>query len=135
MRKVLVDADNNVVNVIEWSEGSDYTPPEGLTLVDDGDGAAIGGTYNPAAKTFTPPAVVDPDPTVAPPTGEEFAALQQQVAAIQAVAIPAWASGVNYAVGKVVSYEGTLYKCIQAHTSQANWMPPAVPALWTPVVQ
>jgi hypothetical protein len=29
-----------------------------------------------------------------------------------------------------VTYNGELYKCIQAHTSESNWMPPVVPALW-----
>jgi chitinase len=42
----------------------------------------------------------------------------------------AWAAGVAYAVNDTVSYSGSVYKCLQAHTSQADWMPPAVPALW-----
>ena len=28
---------------------------------------------------------------------------------------------------------GTLYKCVQAHTSQSDWMPSATPALWKTV--
>lgn len=44
---------------------------------------------------------------------------------------PAWASGVAYGVGKRVRYDGNLYKCMQAHTSQADWTPDATPALWT----
>lgn len=44
---------------------------------------------------------------------------------------PAWASGIAYAVGYRVRYEGNLYKCVQAHTSQADWTPDATPALWT----
>lgn len=43
---------------------------------------------------------------------------------------PAWATDTAYAVGYRVQYNGTLYKCIQAHTSQADWMPDATPALW-----
>lgn len=43
---------------------------------------------------------------------------------------PAWATDTAYAVGDRVQYNGTLYKCIQAHTSQADWMPDATPALW-----
>ena len=27
-------------------------------------------------------------------------------------------------------YNDLLYRCVQAHTSQADWTPPAVPALW-----
>ena len=43
---------------------------------------------------------------------------------------PLWESGVLYAVGDRRQYDGLLYRCIQTHTSQADWMPPAVPALW-----
>lgn len=42
-----------------------------------------------------------------------------------------WAVGVAYAVGDRRTYEGKLYRCVQAHTSQADWAPPVVPALWT----
>ena len=43
---------------------------------------------------------------------------------------PVWATDTAYAVGDRVQYNGTLYKCVQAHTSQADWMPDATPALW-----
>ena len=43
---------------------------------------------------------------------------------------PAWATDATYVVGNRVQYNGVLYKCIQAHTSQADWMPDATPALW-----
>ncbi len=42
----------------------------------------------------------------------------------------AWAIGVAYAVNDTVTYGGSTYKCLQAHTSQADWTPPATPALW-----
>lgn len=45
----------------------------------------------------------------------------------------AWAVGVAYAVGDMVTYEGVTYTCRQAHTSIASWTPPAVLALWLPV--
>lgn len=41
-----------------------------------------------------------------------------------------WQAGVAYAVGDRRQYEGMLYRCVQAHTSQSDWIPPAVPALW-----
>jgi len=41
-----------------------------------------------------------------------------------------WATGVAYSVGDEVDYEGTTYRCLQAHTSIAGWQPPNVPALW-----
>ena len=43
---------------------------------------------------------------------------------------PLWESGVPYAVGDRRKYDGLLYRCVQAHTSQNDWIPPAVPALW-----
>lgn len=48
-------------------------------------------------------------------------------------AVRVWEKGVAYAVGDVVAFpkeDGTRYTCIQAHTSQAGWQPPAAPALW-----
>ena len=46
------------------------------------------------------------------------------------VLFPNWEVGVYYSVGDRRQYDGLLYRCVQAHTSQADWMPPAVPALW-----
>lgn len=44
---------------------------------------------------------------------------------------PAWASGVSYAVGDIVTYtDGNLYVVRQAHTSQPDWQPPNVLALY-----
>ena len=46
---------------------------------------------------------------------------------------PAWVVGKAYAVNDRAQYNGTLYKCIQVHTSQSDWMPSATPALWKTV--
>jgi hypothetical protein len=37
---------------------------------------------------------------------------------------------VAYASGQKVNYNGEVYQCLQGHTSEPNWMPPVVPALW-----
>ena len=39
----------------------------------------------------------------------------------------------EYEVGDRIRYNDTLYKCVQAHTSQAQWTPDVTPALWTEV--
>ena len=39
-----------------------------------------------------------------------------------------------YAVGDKVRYNGTLYKVLQAHTSQADWTPDAAPSLFARVL-
>ena len=41
-----------------------------------------------------------------------------------------WETGTKYAVGDRRRCDGKVYKCLQAHTSQTGWEPPAVPALW-----
>ena len=46
---------------------------------------------------------------------------------------PMWEIGRAYAVDDRVQYGGILYKCVQAHTSQADWMPDITPALWVAV--
>ena len=46
---------------------------------------------------------------------------------------PMWKTATEYDVGVRVQYNGTLYKCVQAHTSQADWAPDATPALWVVV--
>ena len=48
---------------------------------------------------------------------------------------PVWATGVAYTLGERMRYEGKLYKCVQAHTSQAGWEPDKTPALWTEVAE
>lgn len=44
---------------------------------------------------------------------------------------PKWESGIVYEIGDRRQYDGLLYRCVQAHTSQVGWEPPQVPALWT----
>lgn len=47
---------------------------------------------------------------------------------------PAWATGTDYAAGFKVQRGGTLYKCLQSHTSQPDWTPDAAPSLWAKVL-
>ena len=43
---------------------------------------------------------------------------------------PEWQADVSYAQSDIVSYGGKLYRCNQAHTSQADWTPDATASLW-----
>ena len=61
------------------------------------------------------------------------ASLSDEAALTGVELFPLWSVGKAYATGDRVQYEGTLYKCVQGHTSQADWTPPATPALWTAV--
>ena len=48
---------------------------------------------------------------------------------------PHWSgNGVSYAVGDRRQYDGSLYKCLTAHTSQAGWTPTAATSLWAKVL-
>ena len=47
----------------------------------------------------------------------------------------AWAVGLDVSVGDRLEYGGKLYRCEQAHTSQAEWTPDKTPALWTEVAK
>lgn len=46
---------------------------------------------------------------------------------------PHWSDSATYEVGDRVSYESTLYRCLQAHTSQPTWTPSDSPSLWVRV--
>ncbi|GAB3946698.1 carbohydrate-binding protein [Corynebacterium tapiri] len=43
---------------------------------------------------------------------------------------PAWKPGISVKAGDKYTYGGVLYQVIQAHTTQAGWAPPNVPALF-----
>ncbi len=47
---------------------------------------------------------------------------------------PSWAVDTAYAVGDRRKYDGKLYRCVQAHTSQEGWEPSVTPALWVRTV-
>lgn len=47
---------------------------------------------------------------------------------------PAWSpDSVQYEVDYKVLHEDILYKCISAHTSQADWAPGVAPSIWTAI--
>ena len=45
---------------------------------------------------------------------------------------PRWRPNRDVAVDEVYGFSGTLYRVVQAHTTQADWTPPEVPALFVP---
>ena len=46
---------------------------------------------------------------------------------------PMWKTDHAYETGDRVQYESKLYKCLQAHTSQADWKPSEAVSLWVEV--
>lgn len=62
---------------------------------------------------------------------EKAAASLDDNDAVNAVKLfPAWAIGVSVTVGERYQYADKLYKCLQAHTTQADWKPDDSPSLW-----
>ena len=45
---------------------------------------------------------------------------------------PTWEVDTDYSEGDVVNYDNSLYKVVQAHTSQEEWKPTDTPAIYTP---
>ena len=64
-------------------------------------------------------------------TMAEAGSIDPVTAAEHADLFAEWAYPIAYTVGQIRRYNGTLYKCVQAHTSQADWAPPAAPSLWS----
>ena len=69
-----------------------------------------------------------------------FAASLSDEKALEVAAIyDSWVVGKTYEVGEFITYgenavgDVQLYKVVQAHTSQADWMPGATPSLYTAV--
>jgi hypothetical protein len=48
---------------------------------------------------------------------------------------PMWKVDTAYQTGDRVQYESKLYKCLQSHTSQADWIPTTALSLWTEVAE
>ena len=92
-----------------------------------------------------------PEPVI-PPTNAELASSLASVQSASAVAFVAlcevgtldtvtasehaelfaeWAYPVAYTVGQLRRHNGKLYRCVQAHTAQADWTPDTAASLWS----
>ena len=60
----------------------------------------------------------------------ESGAIDEVTATEHTAVFAPWAEGVKYVVGNLRSFGEKLYKCVQNHTSQADWTPDVTPALW-----
>ena len=48
---------------------------------------------------------------------------------------PEWAADTEYTIGYKAQRNGKLWRCIQAHTSQAGWEPENAASLWTEICE
>lgn len=62
------------------------------------------------------------------------ASLPDEAAALIPSDAENWEPDTAYPVGDRRQYGGKLYKCLQAHTSQATWTPTDAPSLWAEVL-
>lgn len=46
---------------------------------------------------------------------------------------PAWRESADYSTGDRVRCGGALYRCLQSHAAQSDWLPGAAPSLWVAV--
>ena len=45
-----------------------------------------------------------------------------------------WHPGVTYKTGQIRKYADVLYKVVQDHTSQEDWLPSSTPSLYEPII-
>ena len=65
---------------------------------------------------------------------EAAAALQSDEKALENIYLyPIWKEDLSVKVDERYRYGETLYKCVQAHTTQADWTPDITPAMWVVV--
>lgn len=56
--------------------------------------------------------------------------------ALRAVELfPAWKANTPYTADQRIRFDGKLYRVVQGHTSQSDWMPDVTPALYTEVAE
>ena len=147
MNYCILGEDKQILNIIVCD--ADFAAE--LGALPSYDGAAIGVVYDPPAPEPAPPtteervaalesentmlkAQVSAQSAVASITFvalAESGGLDEITASEHAELFAEWAYPVAYTVGQLRRYNGTLYKCVQAHTSQADWTPDTAASLWS----
>ena len=61
----------------------------------------------------------------------ESGGLDEVTASEHAELFAEWAYPIAYTAGQLRRHNGKLYKCVQAHTSQADWTPDTAASLWS----
>jgi hypothetical protein len=67
----ILDANNNVLNLINWDDSMQWDPPAGTSAIPAQANAYIGGTYNPNTQTFNSVNGNTPNPAVILGTNNE----------------------------------------------------------------
>ena len=85
-------------------------------------------TATQPAATATRPAATATQP--APTATRPAATATQPAGTTPQPTIGEWQPETYYQVGALVSYNGAVYRCRQAHTALLGWEPPDTPTLW-----
>lgn len=77
------------------------------------------------------PEITDPEePEVTDPVDPGVGGGEEPGENTQTGTYAAWASGVAYKLGDLISYQNKVYECTYAHTSHGGWLPDGTPTLW-----
>lgn len=109
---------------LEAGQGVEYTPLPSTGWLEAGEIYEWGGGLVIVRQSHNR-TIYDPDETPA-----LFLVYRPD-----AGACPEWIAGEQVNVGDLRLYDGETYRCLQAHVTQIDWYPPAVPALWAIVVE
>ncbi|MBU2663684.1 glycosyl hydrolase [Actinoplanes bogorensis] len=118
-----------------WQQSVDYVFHAKNQVLTPAQATAAVASYRSAGTTHTDTVSAAGDCTVTAPqptttTSRPATAPPTTQPATPAPGGTAWAPGVAYARGQVVTYQGARYECRIAHTSLVSWEPPNVQALW-----
>lgn len=121
------DTDPQPETAPTWADLGGVWPAGGLLL----DGGVIYRNTSGVPLTTAPSSF----PGTPSQWGHLFVVASESVDPDPDPTTPEWSpDGVSYEVGDLVTFEGTEYRALQAHTSQPGWTPAAAPSLWTPEV-
>lgn len=114
---------------IQIAEALKYSHDGTYTIEDDGKPEPVISPTN--AELASSLASVQSASAIAFVALCEVGTLDMVTASEHAELFPEWAYPIAYTVGQLRCHNGKLYKCVQAHTSQADWTPDTAASLWS----
>lgn len=130
-RRVIADAQARQAEIARaYQEAISSTPPKDLADLDEGAVIGPGERITIDGTEWTNSSGAFLSPHTAGPTAYPQGWQRTGASAPDPAATPAWAPDTTYQAGDHATYDRKVFKCLQGHKSQADWTPPAVPALW-----
>ena len=129
---------NTVINRVIWNAEGIWPFPD-FEIILDNEGIYNIGMYFENGEWHNPP---EPPPT----TPDVYTVINDLAEFVKGYLLeeelsesdlymfsalyPEWKTGEQVAIGDIKSYQAKIYEVIQAHTTQSDWTPDVVPALW-----